>query len=113
MIKEKILCAAIWFNDGNYYPHQPVNIDSGFIVTGLRHCNCYSTLSSIGRTLGIEGIAKNAFERIDRDNQGFLTSSNRYVDRKEGFKIAKENNQIFHKMHDGVIDGILCSEDLY
>ncbi|WP_307288856.1 hypothetical protein [Pedobacter agri] len=29
-----------------------------------------------------------------REHQGFLTSKNRYVSRKEGWNIAKANNQI-------------------
>ena len=113
MIKEKILCAAIYFNDGIRREGQPKNIETGFVVTGRRHHNCYSTLQAIADTIGMKEILKNQIERIDRDHQGFITSSDRYVDRKEGFKIAKENNQIFHKMHDKENEGVLISEDLY
>lgn len=113
-IPEKILCAAIYFNDGKEYPNQPKNINSGFIVTGRRHHNCYATLSAIGSALGMQEIAKNTFERIDRDSQGFITSSDRYVDRKEGLQIALANNQVYHSMHKHATpDDILISEDLY
>jgi hypothetical protein len=29
---EKILCAAIWYDDGKKYIMQPKNIDSGIVV---------------------------------------------------------------------------------
>lgn len=34
---ERILCAAIWFKDGNKYEHQTKNVDSGFVVCDRRH----------------------------------------------------------------------------
>lgn len=40
-------------------------------------------------------------------NQGFLTSTGRYVDRKEGMQIALDNLQIPKSKH------MLYSEDLY
>ena len=112
-MKEFILSAAIYFNDGKEYQHQPENIKTGFVVTGRRHHNCYATLQSIAQCFGIEGMALKQIERIDRDNQGFITSTNRYVSRQEAFKIAKANNQIYHKAHDGFDEGMLISEDLY
>ena len=36
-----ILCAAIWFKDGNKYEHQPKNVDSGIVVCERRHHNCF------------------------------------------------------------------------
>ena len=50
-----------------------------------------------------------------RENQGFLTSLNRYVDRKEGWKIAKENNQIQWGLSasENGEDSQLISENLY
>ena len=52
-------------------------------------------------------------DSLSRDDQGFLTSGNRHVDRAEGFRIAKENDQIWHTMFDNDIEGTLTSEDLY
>lgn len=114
MNKEYILCAAIWFNDGKVYEHQPVNIESGFVVTGRRHHNCYATLSAIGKAIDFEDRVLRAFERLEnkRDNQGFITNTNRFVDRKEGYQIAVSANQIVN----GIIDKnnpILISENLY
>jgi len=112
-MKEFILCAAIHFNDGKSYPHQPENISTGFVVAGRRHHNCYSTLQAISQCFGVDGIAIKQIERIDRDNQGFITSTNRYVTRAEAFIIAKQNNQIYHNIHNDEYEGILISEDLY
>lgn len=111
---EYIICSAIHFSDGKTYDHQPKNIESGFVISGRRHHNCYSTLQAIGASLGMEGIVRNHIERIDRDNQGFITNTNRYVDRKEGMRIAKAANQLINpKLHSDNEDSILTSEDLY
>ncbi len=91
MIKEFILCAAINYN--------------GSIVCGHRHSTCYEILQKL------TGLSDDDLPQ--REDQGFLTSLNRFVDRKEAFKIAKGNDQIFHKMFDDVDEGILASEDLY
>ena len=105
-VKEFILCAAIHYKDGKVHTHQPVNIESGLVICGMRHCNCYSVLSGLlgdfdGKLL------------VGRDGQGFITSHDRYVDRQEAFLIAKANNQIHHKLFDNDDTGTLCSEDLY
>jgi len=104
--KERILCAAIWYNDSKVYPHQPINTPTGIVVCGLRHCNCYAILA------GLLGSFKGKLE-VGRNGQGFLTSSNRFVGRAEGFKIAKANSQIYHHCFDNDEEGTLTSEDLY
>lgn len=88
-MKEFILCASIDYN--------------GTIISGRRHHDCYRILKEL---LG-------DVETPDRDKQGFLTSNNRHVSRKEAFIIARDNNQIFHNIHDGKEDVELTSEDLY
>jgi hypothetical protein len=93
--KEYILCAAIDYN--------------GIIIAGKRHSDCYATL----KLLSTEFNKK--IELPPREKQGFLTSQNRFVDRKEAWKIAKENNQIkygYDASEDGE-DSILISENLY
>lgn len=104
---EYIACSAILYDDGHSYPHQPVNVQTGIVICGLRHHNCITNASI---HLG-DRYNKNL---IGRGNQGFLTSENRYVNRKEGFKIALSNKQIIHNFYDeSNVDQILCSEDLY
>lgn len=92
---DKILCAAIHFDDGKEdHPHPPKNITSGFVVCGYRHCNCFAIASLI--------------PDIDmRGEQGFLTKRGNFVDRREGGKIAYEAGQIKSPTE------ILFSEDLY
>lgn len=112
--KEYILCASIHFDDGKVYEHQPKNITTGFVVSGRRHHNCYTTLASVGKAIGLEERVLRAFERLDnkRDGQGFITNLDRHVDRKEGYQIALAAGQLIHNMHDQS-NPILISEDLY
>ena len=101
-MKEYIICAAIWFKDGEKHTHQPVNIESGFVVCGRRHHNCYI----IAEIMNAEIIEK-MDEINQRAIQGFLTSTDRFVDRKEGGKIAFDAQQILRETD------CLFSEDLY
>jgi hypothetical protein len=97
---EHILCAALYYNDKNKYDHQPDNIEIGIVITGLRHSNCmymFSLLYCYGN---------HKYERF----QGFLTSTNRFVDRKEAYKIALKSRQLLNGPKD---DETLYSEDLY
>jgi len=114
MKSEKILCAAIWFNDCNpNYPHQPKNIETGFVVTGRRHHNCFATLSLL------MGVAQDKY-KADRKvmlhaliphEQGFITNLDRFVSREEGLQIAIAANQTIDTKE--VRGNKLFSEDLY
>lgn len=97
-MKEKILCAAIWVDDGKQYVHQPTNIKSGFVICGHRHHNCFTTLSLICED-------KKAFNY--EKQQGFLTNTNRFVTREEAAIIAYKAKQIKEEVKK------LFSEDLY
>lgn len=110
---EQILCAAIWVNDKIKHEDQPINIEIGFVVCGRRHLNCYQTITDL------KGDEKEYFKSINiitnedyRSHQGFITSLDRYVDRQEGWIIAKRNNQIKFCLTDNK-DEILTSENLY
>lgn len=112
--QEYILCAAVHIDDGKEHAHQPVNIQTGFVVTGRRHHNCYAVLAAIANSVSLEETLKSIINKVNRDNQGFITSNDRFVSRKEGFKIAKDRGQIFHNLYDpNNSDQILVSEDLY
>jgi len=96
---EDIRCAAIYYNDGKEYPHQPRNIDSGYVLCGLRHHNCFVMRNDIN-----DGKSRNN----RRGNiQGFLTSKDRFVTRKEAAQIAFNVGQIAEPVD------VLFSEDLY
>jgi len=94
--KEYILCSAI-------------KIDN-IIVCGRRHKDCYKIYSEIRKSCGDYSICDQ-----NRNEQGFLTSENRYVDRKEAWNIAKDNNQIKYglKASEDGINSELISENLY
>ena len=95
---EHILCSAIWYDDRVCRQHLPINIQTGVVACGLRHCNCFALLSAIDNV------------NLGKTTQGFLTSKNRFVGRTEALKIAVEANQVDKRYSE---DGILYSEDLF
>ncbi len=110
MEKEYILCAANWYNDMANHEHQPANIKQGFVVCGRRHHNCISTFAQI---VGFP-YDQNANKIMRTEIQGFLTNTNRFVGRKEAFKIAAQANQIIGPNKGDLENSIgLTSEDLY
>lgn len=98
--KPYIICAAIWFNDKQKHEHQPRNIDEGLVVCGRRHHNIYLTFADI------KGVSYKHCDYVDHI-QGFMTSDDRFVDRKQGATIAFEVGQT-EKFKE-----LLFSEDLY
>ena len=96
MKKNYILCSAIWVNDFKIYDHQPKNIESGIVVCGQGHHNCFVILAQTN-------ISYKEHKKI----QGFLTADNRFVDRKEAGDIAFKSGQIDKKTDK------LYSEDLF
>lgn len=109
--KEYILCAAIHYVQKytNVSPRQncytvagsPINIETGYVLCGFRHDNIIKLNYSLG---GETTTSKNSV-------QGFLTSKNRFVDRKEALKIALAANQVLDISN--LRGEILFSEDLY
>ena len=100
MKKEYIYNACIWYRDLPTQKQLPNNIDKGIVVSGINHAQCLSTANAL--------TGKKMF-RLGYSEQGFLTSHNRFVDRKEALKIALENEQVLYK-HGS--QNILFSEDL-
>jgi hypothetical protein len=96
--KEYILCAAIYYKDGITHVHQPKNIESGVVICGRRHHNCFSVLSALA---GSGNYNKSTVE------QGFVTSKDRFVNRTEAGNIAFTSGQIKETTN------CLFSEDLY
>ena len=89
-IKEIVICAAVIAKDGK-------------IVKGHRHNDAIRTLH------GMVGYEQ---EKVDTRHQGFITSKNRYVDRREGLRIQLAQG-IPSADKDGYRYGELYSEDLY
>jgi hypothetical protein len=96
---EYILCAAIWFDDGKFYEHQPINIPSGIVLCGWRHGCIFPQIGGL--------VSERQQLGIHEKEQGFVTNKNRFVDRKEGRKIAFESGQTDEET------GQLFSEDLW
>ena len=104
-IKEKIVCSAIHINNRMPgYAHQPKNIITGFVISGLRHCNCFGSIKALSNY--------DDFKKCE-NTQGFITSENRFVDRLEGFIIAKKARQVKRDRSVNKNCKILFSEDLY
>jgi hypothetical protein len=107
--QEYIACSAIWYKELELKKpdvlkprgFSPYNVDKGIVFSGWRHGNCMYQMVAIYALRDFE-----AGESI----QGFLTSKNRFVDRKEGAKIALACKQI-KKLQFSKTD--LYSEDIY
>jgi len=97
-VRTYITCSAIWFKDGIKHDHQPFNIETGFVICGHRHHNCFMTAYILNDNEKVKGL-----EEI----QGFMTSENIFVDRKEGGQIAFKAGQTSE------LKTRLFSEDLY
>lgn len=97
--KEYILCSAIWFDDGIEHTHECANIKSGFVVCGRRHHNVFSTMYHLTNK-------DTSYLKLEK-SQGFLTNTNRFVDRYEGRQIAFTSGQTKDDK------GQLFSEDLW
>jgi hypothetical protein len=67
MEKEILICAAVRMSDG-------------YIIRGHRHNDCIQTMGNIPRYKDAWAFG---------DDQGFVTSRNRYVNRVEGARIKK------------------------
>lgn len=102
---EKIVCAAIWYDycidnkDGGVLPHNPINIDKGFVLSGLRHHNILQYMNYLK--------IQDRLIKYKQISQGFVTNRNRYVDRVEAATISFRASQINTMRYE------LYSEDLY
>lgn len=102
-----ILCAANWYPTATTVAHQPVNVPNGVVVAGHRHSSIYPATGYL-----VGDASWPDFRKIEK--QGFLTSDNRWVDRVEGFQIAKAADQLnWDEVHRRGGAEQLYSEDLY
>lgn len=99
MKKPYIICAAIWFDDGIEHVHQPKNIDTGFVITGRRHHNCFQSVAILTNR-------SDSFKKMD-NIQGFLTSDDMFVGREIAANIAYLAGQLQKPTE------TLYSEDIY
>jgi hypothetical protein len=108
MDKEYILCAANHYDDGKEHHAQPKNIKTGFVICGHRHHCCIGMFAlMVGFPYNEKGL-----ELMRTEEQGFLTNTNRFVDRLEALEIAKNANQL--KPDERINEHVgLFSENLY
>ena len=104
---EYILCAAIWYKEIPLKKQLdgvlPMNCDKGLVVCGFRHPMAMWTMSCL---TGLRSVT-HADDGVGENEQGFLTSKNRFVDREEAAEIAFASGQTPTNR------GQLFSEDLY
>lgn len=106
-MKEYILCAANYYDDGVENTHTCVNVKTGFVICGRRHHDCISTFA---RMVGFP-YNEEANKLRRTEEQGFITNTNRWVDRLEALEIARNANQLI--TGEGNSNLGLFSEDLY
>ena len=87
---ERILCAAIQIRKSKD--------DEPIVIGGYRHGECFEAASKLGY-----------MAYIDQDEQGFITSTGRFVNRKEAKMIAKQAEQLIRNSE----FESLISEDIY
>jgi hypothetical protein len=98
---EHIICAAIKIpTQYSINVHAPRNVkQTDIVVCGRRHHNCFAIIAQLG--VDLKSI------REGRIVEGFMTSTNKFLDRKEAAKLALKACQIETEKK------ILYSEDLY
>lgn len=109
MKQERIICAAIWYQEYEPYlhnkefiPYHPKNIDQGIVLCGHRHGSIIQTFLALTKLR----TASTCKDCSGAHVQGFLTTHNRFVDRKEARDIFIEcgGKPEFNELY---------SEDLY
>lgn len=101
---EKIICSAIWYKEQETAKILPTNITVGIVVCGHRHPHCiYTFVALTGK--------RSVLPECGEYEQGFLTDTNRFVDRKEGWQIAHAAGQILD--YSRTRENYLFSEDIY
>jgi hypothetical protein len=105
---ERIICSAVWYKDIPkvkdipFESTNPINCESGLVFSGFRHGHCIYTKCAITGLRDCES---------GDNEQGFLTSKNRFVSREEALIIALRENQVIDLSQ--IKGDRLFSEDLY
>jgi hypothetical protein len=112
MKKEYLLCAAIWYKELPSMRLLPYNCDRGIVLCGRRHDNIIAQMEA---TMGLRTVSNGGIRSAGEYEQGFLTNTNRFVGRREAYKIALESGQIKKKKINNDKEEIyhLFSEDVW
>jgi hypothetical protein len=98
---ERILCSAIWYKSQQHLPsvYEVINAPTGVVLCGYRHHKI------IGQCLSLTGKSQ---VEMGESVEGFLTSKNRFLNRKDAAKLHIQNGGKLTYS-----DSELFSEDLY
>src|SRR5688572_25143627 len=99
-LPERVVCAANHFD--------------GVIVLGLRHNDEFMQDAVKRVTASMSGTEQMSFKVgiYGLSAQGFLTNRGRWVDRKQAYELASDQDQILRKTG-GMNSKVLYSEDVY
>ncbi len=97
---ERIVCSAIKVSF--------LGTEYDGLYLGLRHADCFMKMTERRVLLGTKESMR--VPMIRNNIQGFLTTENRFVNRKDAMVIAKRHNQVIHNVGNGKE---LYSENLY
>lgn len=106
--RERIICAAVWYmeipikKEIPYLSTNPKNCPTGLVFSGHRHGHCIYTKYAVTGLRDAES---------GKNEQGFLTSYNRFVTREEALVIALREDQVLDLRE--IRGDRLFSEDLY
>jgi hypothetical protein len=102
--EEYILCAAIWYKDFPTSVFKPGNISKGVVLCGHRHTDIIHQHVSLMQKRQAE---------MGKYVQGFLTNTNKFLNRSEAMKVAIAANQLLEGSRFKEEGNELYSEDLY
>lgn len=108
--KEYLLCAAIWIDTGEASPPRRTYSypKTGLLFCGWRHADCMVARDAwLKASAALAGMHVDDLRHSLPEEQGFLTSTGRFVDRLEATQIAFAAGQSVRH------SGGLSSEDLY
>lgn len=112
-MKEYIICAAIWYKElsaklgkvSSAFLTSSANKSNGIVICGRRHYNIIQL---------IKYLTDLPNSKCGENVQGFLTNTNRFVDRFEAFQIAKQANQLLDECPTKEYETAkLFTEDIY
>jgi len=72
---ERIICPAIWVDDGGTYDNQPENIKTGYVVYGIHIVDIFFHMTSknTGKPINLKAL------KINEIQEGYYTNLNRFV----------------------------------
>lgn len=99
LVVEVPICAALLLPDG-------------YVIRGHRHDDCYLVLLGLRKR---DDLKEPRYDKATAHEaiQGFMTSGNRFVDRKEAAKLMREARWPNPRTGEPFDADILFSEDLY